>query len=96
MGGRDDRRELVQAVPQGAARLGRARQDLRGQGHLRRRQHQQQAQGRRGLHEEAEGEEHVLNEFVSWCKKGSPNAVVKAVKATEGDLKKFSEFRIDR
>lgn len=45
---------------------------------------------------EAEGEEHVLNEFVNWCKKGSPNAVVKAVKATEGDLKKFSEFSIDR
>lgn len=45
---------------------------------------------------EAEGEERVLNEFVDWCKKGSPNALVKEVKLTEGELKNFSEFRIDR
>lgn len=45
---------------------------------------------------EAEGDEHTLNELIDWCRKGSPNALVKEVKASEGELKKFTEFRIDR
>jgi acylphosphatase len=45
---------------------------------------------------EAEGEEAVLQEFISWCKKGSPTSVVKEVRAQEAELKKFSEFKIDR
>lgn len=45
---------------------------------------------------EAEGEEPVLNELVTWCKKGSPTAVVKEVNTEEGALKKFTEFKIER
>jgi acylphosphatase len=45
---------------------------------------------------EAEGEETVLQEFISWCKTGSPKSVVKEVNVQEGDLKKFVEFKIDR
>jgi acylphosphatase len=45
---------------------------------------------------EVEGEENVLQEFISCCKKGSPQSAVKEVYVTEGDLKKFVEFKIDR
>ena len=45
---------------------------------------------------EAEGPEEALDEFVNWCKTGSPNAVVKEVKTTEAELIRFSGFRIDR
>ena len=45
---------------------------------------------------EAEGEEPVLNELVTWCKTGSPTAVVEEVKTKEGALKKFTEFKIER
>jgi acylphosphatase len=45
---------------------------------------------------EAEGEETVLQEFISWCKSGSPQSIVKGVDVQEGDLKKFVEFKIDR
>lgn len=45
---------------------------------------------------EAEGEETVLQEFITWCKTGSPKSVVKEVTIKEGDLKKFVEFKIDR
>jgi acylphosphatase len=45
---------------------------------------------------EAEGEENVLLEFIGWCKTGSPKSVVKEVNVKEGDLKEFSEFKIDR
>lgn len=45
---------------------------------------------------EAEGEEVNLNQFVSWCQTGSPKAIVKEVKVTEGAVKGFSEFVISR
>jgi acylphosphatase len=45
---------------------------------------------------EAEGEEIVLQEFISWCKTGSPLSMVKGVNVQEGELKKFVEFKIDR
>ena len=45
---------------------------------------------------EAEGEENLLQELVAWCKKGSPHASVKEVSTTEGMLKQFTEFKIER
>jgi acylphosphatase len=45
---------------------------------------------------EAEGEENALHKLVDWCKTGSPKAVVKRVIITEGALKQFSGFRIER
>jgi acylphosphatase len=45
---------------------------------------------------EAEGAEAVLQEFINWCKTGSPLSIVKGVDVQEGDLKRFVEFKIDR
>lgn len=45
---------------------------------------------------EAEGEDANLNQLVSWCQTGSPKAVVHDIKVTEGDVKHFSEFVIQR
>lgn len=45
---------------------------------------------------EAEGEESALKELINWCKTGSPNAIVQEVKTAEGELKKFTGFRIVR
>ncbi len=45
---------------------------------------------------EAEGEEALLQEFVGWCKKGSPQSIVKAVNIQEADVKKWSDFTIDK
>ena len=45
---------------------------------------------------EAEGEETNLNQFISWCQTGSPKAVVKDIKVTEGNMKGFSHFAINR
>lgn len=44
---------------------------------------------------EAEGEERKLNEFVSWCREGSPAANVEDVKTEPQKPKGFSEFKID-
>ena len=45
---------------------------------------------------EVEGEEAVLHEFITWCKKGSPAAIVKEVKWKEGELKNFKDFQITK
>jgi acylphosphatase len=43
---------------------------------------------------EAEAEESVLEQFVSWCHQGPEMANVSEVLVTEGDLKPFTEFMV--
>jgi acylphosphatase len=45
---------------------------------------------------EAEGEENVLNEFESWCYKGSPASKVESVESTKSELASFSSFKIEK
>lgn len=45
---------------------------------------------------EAEGEEKTLREFVQWCRAGSPWAQVTKIETSEGPLKNFRAFTIDR
>lgn len=45
---------------------------------------------------EAEGEEHMLKQFVQWCHQGSPMSKVTEVKVMEGALNHFDGFEIDR
>jgi acylphosphatase len=45
---------------------------------------------------EAEGEEDALNQFISWCRKGPPRAMVTDVHVEEGSINNYSSFRIDR
>ncbi|HRG53992.1 MAG TPA: acylphosphatase [Bacteroidia bacterium] len=45
---------------------------------------------------EAEGEDANLNQLVNWCQSGSPKALVKDIKVSEGEVKGFSEFVIQR
>jgi acylphosphatase len=49
-----------------------------------------------GVYIEAEGEEHALNEFITWCQHGPPRAEVEQWHAQEGKLKEFSRFVIER
>lgn len=43
---------------------------------------------------EVEGEESRLDQFLSWCKKGPPSAVVERIEINQEQLKNFSEFSI--
>jgi len=45
---------------------------------------------------EVEGTEGQLNTLVEWCKKGPSRAYVDDVKSTEGGMKFFSLFEINR
>ncbi len=45
---------------------------------------------------EAEGPEHTLDELVSWCKHGPPAARVDDCMVSEGPVKDFSDFKIQR
>lgn len=45
---------------------------------------------------EAEGEEEILNQFISWCKIGPPHSVVTEVKIEEAKPKHFHTFEIVR
>lgn len=45
---------------------------------------------------EAEGEEILVNEFVEWCKKGPPRAVVDHLEINDGVFKKYKSFTILR
>jgi acylphosphatase len=44
---------------------------------------------------EAEGEEDALKEFTTWCKNGPSRAIVRSINISEGDLKNFSDFKIN-
>lgn len=43
---------------------------------------------------EAEGEEIILNQLVSWCQTGSPKAVVTNINVVDGKVIGFSDFVI--
>jgi acylphosphatase len=45
---------------------------------------------------ECEGEEQNLQKLLSWCKQGPPKAIVDKVIAEEGELKKYSDFKVAR
>lgn len=44
------------------------------------------------VHVEVEGEENVLEEFISWCRKGPRLAKVEKVDISESTVQNFSEF----
>ena len=44
---------------------------------------------------EVEGEEDALDKFVEWCNKGPRLAKVEKVEKTKGEMKNFSEFKIE-
>ncbi|MBA2422387.1 MAG: acylphosphatase [Chitinophagales bacterium] len=48
------------------------------------------------VHIEAEGMEENLKHFVDWCRKGPEGAKVINVKITEGEIKNFSAFKVNR
>lgn len=45
---------------------------------------------------EAEGDPAALQEFLLWCRKGSPGAQVKSVEVEEGQIKNHDGFRIEK
>lgn len=46
------------------------------------------------LYIEAEGDKKSLNEFLKWCQKGPPTAVVEKVETTKGEVKNYQEYEI--
>lgn len=44
---------------------------------------------------EAEGEEDALAQFIRWCRKGPPRAVVTDVRVAEGPVSEYISFRIE-
>jgi acylphosphatase len=45
---------------------------------------------------EAEGDEKDLQQFIKWCSQGPSGAKVQTCDITEGALKNFSDFKIER
>ncbi len=45
---------------------------------------------------EAEGDERALEQFVSWCKHGPPAARVSKCDVSEGSIKGYASFEIQR
>ncbi|HMB68681.1 MAG TPA: acylphosphatase [bacterium] len=43
---------------------------------------------------EAEGHDRALDDFVAWCRRGPANAVVREVRATEGEVQGHRTFEI--
>lgn len=43
---------------------------------------------------ELEGKESKLDQFLNWCKKGPPVAMVEKIATSQSQLKNFSEFLI--
>ena len=42
----------------------------------------------------AQGEKEAMDNFVRWCYKGPPDAIVKNVEKVKGKTEEFSEFRV--
>ena len=42
----------------------------------------------------AQGEKQAIDNFVRWCYKGPPGAIVRSIEKVQGKAEKFSEFRI--
>lgn len=45
---------------------------------------------------EAEGEEDLLEQFIAWCRKGPAHAKVEQVITTQGEMKNYTTFAIQR
>jgi acylphosphatase len=45
---------------------------------------------------EAEGEEAALQDFITWCKTGTPWSKVEKVEVEEGEMRDFKEFTVER
>lgn len=45
---------------------------------------------------EAEAEQVILDKFIAWCHVGSPLSSVKEVKWEEGEMKNFTDFRVNQ
>ena len=42
----------------------------------------------------AQGEKEAMDNFVRWCCKGPPGAIVKNIEKVQGKTEEFSEFRV--
>ena len=42
----------------------------------------------------AQGEKEAMNNFVKWCYKGPPGAIVRNIEKVQGKTEEFSEFRL--
>ena len=42
----------------------------------------------------AQGEKEAMDNFVRWCYKGPPGAIVRNIEKIQGKTNKFSEFRV--
>ena len=42
----------------------------------------------------AQGKKEAMGNFVRWCYKGPPGAIVKNIEKVQGKTEKFSEFRV--
>ena len=42
----------------------------------------------------AQGEKEAMDNFVRWCYKGPPGALVRNIEKVQGKTEKFSEFRV--
>ena len=42
----------------------------------------------------AQGEKEALDNFVRWCYKGPPDAIVRNIEKVQGKTEEFSEFRV--
>ena len=42
----------------------------------------------------AQGEKEAMDNFVRWCFKGPPGAIVRNIEKVQGKTKKFSEFSV--
>ena len=42
----------------------------------------------------AQGEKEAIDNFVKWCYKGPPGAIVKNIEKVQGKSEEFSEFRV--
>ena len=42
----------------------------------------------------AQGEKEAMDNFVGWCHKGPPGAIVRNIEKVQGKTEEFSEFRV--
>ena len=42
----------------------------------------------------AQGEKEAMDNFVRWCYKGPPCAIVRNIEKIQGEIEEFSEFRV--
>lgn len=46
------------------------------------------------VHAEAEGDRQSLDEFLAWCRKGPPHALVDRVDASAGEVRGYQGFHV--